>query len=227
VLLSKVNGYVQPGMLLALMGPSGAGKTTLLDVLAARKNVGQTTGKMLINGKPLTSSYPRLIGYVEQFDMHFPMQTVQEALWFAAVTRLPSALPKSQKEVRTRSSTYLAAVFGILTLRNLQEIVNDIVALLEMESLRQMLVAGLNPEEQKRLSMGVELASLPAVLFLDEPTSGLDSHGADRVMTAIEKVAQSGTSVICTIHQPSSRVFSKATHLLLLRNPGQVLCCSQ
>ena len=32
---------------------------------------------------------------------------------------------------------------------------------------------GINAEERKRLSMGVELVSQPSILFLDEPTSGL------------------------------------------------------
>lgn len=41
--------------------------------------------------------------------------------------------------------------------------------------------SGINLEERKRLSIGVELASRPRVLFLDEPTSGLDSNGADKV----------------------------------------------
>ncbi len=44
-----------------------------------------------------------------------------------------------------------------------------------------------------------------------------DSDGADRVMFAIQKVAESGTAVICTIHQPSTRIFARASHLLLLK----------
>lgn len=37
------------------------------------------------------------------------------------------------------------------------------------------------------------------------------------MMGAIEKVAQSGTAVVCTIHQPSTRIFARASHLLLLK----------
>ena len=45
----------------------------------------------------------------------------------------------------------------------------------------------------------------------------LDAAGADRVMTAVSEIAAAGTSVICTIHQPSSRIFALCTHLLLLQ----------
>jgi ATP-binding cassette, subfamily G (WHITE), member 2, PDR len=44
------------------MGVSGAGKTTLLDVLAQRTSVGVVTGDMLVNGKPLNSSFQRRTG---------------------------------------------------------------------------------------------------------------------------------------------------------------------
>ena len=181
-----------------------AGKTTLLDVLAARKNLGTVTGNVRLEGKPIGLSYPRVIGmscdrlglrsssaytgYVEQFDMHYPLQTVEEAFMFAARSRLPRAYLDTKRK----------------------EVVDSVIALLEMDNMRTMLVAGLNPEEAKRLAMGVELVSQPSVLFLDEPTSGLDSNGADRVMGAIAKVAKAGTSVICTIHQPSSRIFLAA-----------------
>lgn len=61
-LLDHVSGWVKPGTLTALMGVSGAGKTTLLDVLAQRTSVGVVTGDMLVNGKPLGSSFQRRTG---------------------------------------------------------------------------------------------------------------------------------------------------------------------
>jgi ATP-binding cassette subfamily G (WHITE) protein 2 (SNQ2) len=64
------------------------------------------------------------------------------------------------------------------------------------------------------------MAADPAILFLDEPTSGLDSFGAERVMTAVRNIAGRGTSVVCTIHQPSATIFGMFTHLLLLKKGG-------
>ena len=61
-LLDHVSGWVKPGTLTALMGVSGAGKTTLLDVLAQRTSFGVVTGDMLVNGKPLGSSFQRRTG---------------------------------------------------------------------------------------------------------------------------------------------------------------------
>lgn len=65
-LIKNIEGYAQPGMLVALMGPSGAGKTTLMDVLARRKTSGKTTGAMHLNGQPPTKLYHRALGYCEQ-----------------------------------------------------------------------------------------------------------------------------------------------------------------
>lgn len=70
VLLNNVHGWVNPGMLGALMGSSGAGKTTLLDVLAQRKTAGTIQGSVLVDGKPLPVSFQRSAGYCEQLDVH-------------------------------------------------------------------------------------------------------------------------------------------------------------
>lgn len=50
-LLNRIDGYVAPGKLTALMGESGAGKTTLLNVLAQRVGgVGVVGGERFVGG---------------------------------------------------------------------------------------------------------------------------------------------------------------------------------
>ena len=65
-ILDRVDGWVKPGTLTALMGVSGAGKTTLLDTLAQRTTMGVITGDMFVNGKPLDPAFQRSTGYVQQ-----------------------------------------------------------------------------------------------------------------------------------------------------------------
>jgi ABC-type multidrug transport system ATPase subunit len=79
------------------MGVSGAGKTTLLDVLAKRVSIGVVTGDMLVNGKPLDTSFQRKTGYVQQQDLHLPTTTVREALRFSATLRQPKSVSMKEK----------------------------------------------------------------------------------------------------------------------------------
>ncbi|EQC27218.1 hypothetical protein SDRG_14935, partial [Saprolegnia diclina VS20] len=75
----------------------------------------------------------------------------------------------------------------------------------------------------KRLTIGVELAAAPSILFLDEPTSGLDARSAKIIMTGIRKIASTGRTVVCTIHQPSTEVFEMFDSLLLLKRGGETV----
>ncbi|RWS21061.1 protein white-like isoform X4 [Leptotrombidium deliense] len=61
-----------------------------------------------------------------------------------------------------------------------------------------------------------DLISDPLILILDEPTSGLDSFIAAKVMKTLKTIAQQGKTVICSIHQPSSEVYSLFDQLLIL-----------
>lgn len=83
---------------------------------------------------------------------------------------------------------------------------------------------GLNVEQRKRLTIGVELAARPQLLvFLDEPTSGLDSQTSWAICDLIERLAKAGQAVLCTIHQPSAMLFSRFDRLLLLRPGGKTV----
>ncbi|KAL2809733.1 ABC-2 type transporter-domain-containing protein [Aspergillus granulosus] len=202
-LLHNVYGYVQPGKLTALMGASGAGKTTLLDVLAARKNIGVIGGDILVDGAKPGTSFQRGTSYVEQMDVHEPMQTVREALRFSADLRQSYDVPQSEKYAY----------------------VEEIISLLELENLADAIIGtpetGLSVEERKRVTIGVELAAKPEMLlFLDEPTSGLDSQSAFNIVRFLRKLAAAGQAILCTIHQPNSALFENFDRLLLLKSGG-------
>ena len=84
--------------------------------------------------------------------------------------------------------------------------------------------SGLNQEQRKRLTIGVELASKPELLmFLDEPTSGLDSGAAFNIVRFLTKLSAAGQAILCTIHQPSSVLFEHFDELLLLKSGGKVV----
>lgn len=53
-------------------------------------------------------------------------------------------------------------------------------------------------------------------MFLDEPTSSLDSFSALKICKVLKSIANAGSSVLFTIHQPSSEIFNSFDHLLLL-----------
>lgn len=205
-LLRDVQGFVRPGRLTALMGASGAGKTTLLNTLAQRINFGVVIGDFLIDGRPLPKSFQRATGFAEQMDIHEPTATVREALQFSALLRQPREVSKQEKYAYCET----------------------IIDLLEMHDIAGATIGkigeGLNPEQRKRLTIGVELASKPELLlFLDEPTSGLDSGAAFNIVRFLRKLADAGQAILCTIHQPSAVLFENFDELVLLKSGGRVV----
>jgi ATP-binding cassette subfamily G (WHITE) protein 2 (SNQ2) len=75
---------------------------------------------------------------------------------------------------------------------------------------------GLSGGEAKRLSIAVEILTLPRLILLDEPTSGLDSSIAYEVMSTVREIVNSSVTCLCTIHQPSREIFSFFDQLLLM-----------
>ncbi|TEA17298.1 ZEB2-regulated ABC transporter 1 [Colletotrichum sidae] len=205
-LLDHVSGWVKPGTLTALMGVSGAGKTTLLDVLAQRTTMGVITGDMFVNGKPLDASFQRKTGYVQQQDLHLETSTVRESLRFSAMLRQPKTVSKADKYA------FVEEVIDMLNMRDFADAVVGVPG------------EGLNVEQRKLLTIGVELAAKPKLLlFLDEPTSGLDSQSSWAICAFLRKLADSGQAVLCTVHQPSAILFQQFDRLLFLARGGKTV----
>lgn len=205
-ILDHVDGWVKPGTLTALMGVTGAGKTSLLDVLANRITTGVVTGDMLVDGHARDNSFQRKTGYVQQQDLHLETSTVREALAFSALLRQPASTPWKEK---------IAYAEEVIKMLGMEEYADAVVGVLG---------EGLNVEQRKRLTIGVEIAAKPdLLLFFDEPTSGLDSQTAWSICTLMRKLADHGQAILCTIHQPSAMLMQQFDQLLFLAYGGKTV----
>lgn len=168
--------------------------------------MGVVSGDMRIDGHPRDLSFQRQTGYVQQQDIHIHTSTVREALTFSALLRQPSHYTKAEK---------LAYVDTVIDLLDMEEYSDAIVGIPG---------EGLNVEQRKRLTIGVELAARPQLLlFLDEPTSGLDSQTSWSICNLMEKLTRNGQAILCTIHQPSAVLFQRFDRLLLLAKGGKTV----
>ena len=200
-ILHGISGHVSVGSMLAIIGSSGCGKSTLLDVLAGRKNTGHVGGSIYINGAiadPALLNSSRKCGYVLQDDVFLPHLTVRETLNYAYALKLNTKLSQVPHEDIT-------TLLGDLRLLHVAD-----------TRIGSPMLQGISGGERRRLSIGVEMVTKPSILLLDEPTSGLDSVNAFRVIETIKALTAQSTTVIMSIHQPSSTIFQLFDHLLIL-----------
>ncbi|GBF91998.1 ABC transporter G family [Raphidocelis subcapitata] len=203
--LKDVGGSARPFQMSALLGPSGAGKSTLLDILAGRKTLGRLTGTVLVNGRPRGGDFARCVSYVPQEDSFLPTMTVDETCAFHAALTLPRGTSRQQRGARAEE---VLAAMGLLGTRG--TLVGGVLP-------GGISLRGLSGGERKRLSVAVGILAAPSILFLDEPTSGLDSCSALSVVEHLrDRAADSGLTIVSSIHQPRAAVWAAFDSVSLL-----------
>jgi ABC-type multidrug transport system ATPase subunit/pSer/pThr/pTyr-binding forkhead associated (FHA) protein len=197
-LLDPVSLTVFPSELVALMGPAGAGKTTLLKALNGYTP--PNAGQVLFNGEDLYANQDQFrlqVGYVPQDDILHPQLTVKEALYYTAKLRTD-----------LRDDEIAARIQQVLQDLNIDDIGDRLIGSPE----RKVISGG----QRKRVNIAMELLSDPSALFLDEPTSGLSSYDAAQVVRLLRRLADSGKTILCTIHQPSIDIFKDFDSLIMV-----------
>lgn len=102
------------------------------------------------------------------------------------------------------------------------------MALMELPSLSGALVGlpgtdGLSLEQRKRLTIAVNMVTIPSMVFMDEPTSGLDAKAATIVIRTVRNIVNIGRTIVYTIHQPSTNIFESFDELLFMKYRGEVI----
>ncbi|HEX2312715.1 MAG TPA: ATP-binding cassette domain-containing protein [Thermomonospora sp.] len=170
--LHGVSLTIEPGRLVAIIGGSGAGKTTLLEAIAGVRP--PTEGGVRYDGGRAS------FGYVPQEDIVHRELPLRRTLLYAARMRLPAGTPSE----------------------GVEEAVDRVLGALALEGRSGQRVGTLSGGERKRACIAVELLTRPDVLFLDEPTSGLDPFAAAGLMRLLRGLADAGTTVVLTTHNP-------------------------
>lgn len=199
-LIEDLNVRVEPGMSVAIVGPTGAGKSTIINLIMRFYEV--DNGEILLDGKPITAYTRKSLR--EQLGM------VLQDVWLKSGTvhdNIAYGFPDASRE------TVIEAAKAAHADKFIQALPNGYDTILTDGGMT------LSKGEQQLLSIARIFVSIPNVLILDEATSSIDTRTEMEIQSAFSKLMEGRTSFIIA-HRLST---IQDSDLILVMQDGQVV----
>ena len=210
-LIENFNLDVQPGMRVAIVGPTGCGKTTFINLLMRFYDV--DAGKVCIDGKPIDElsrhALRSCFGMVLQ-DTWIKQGTVRDNISFGKPDATEEEIINAAKEAHSWEF--------------IKRLPKGLDTVLSEDSISQ--------GQKQLLCITRVMLCLPPMLILDEATSALDTESEKLVQDALNSLLKGRTSIVIahrlsTVHNADKiivvdhgRVAEQGTHTELLAKGG-------
>ncbi len=187
--LRNINGEIEEGTFVVIMGHEGAGKSTLccaLNALVPRFFRGEYHGKVLVHGIEVAKARvaemaPRVGLVLQDFEAQLFSTSVELEMAFG-----PENLGLPRDEIERRIDRYLRFV-GLAEMRRREP-------------------ASLSGGQKQRLAIASVLALEPPVLVMDEPTTDLDPVGREEVLSVADTLRRERRTLLVVEQDPETAV---------------------
>lgn len=199
-LIRDFNLEVQPGEMVAIVGPTGAGKTTLINLLMRFYDV--TAGAILVDGQDIRQlsrqDYRRQFGMVLQ-DAWLYEGTIKENLRFGNLDASDEEIVEAAKAA------------------NVDHFIRTLPGGYNMEMNQES--SNISLGQKQLLTIARALLANPKILILDEATSSVDTRLELLIQKAMKRLMKGRTSFVIA-HRLST--IQEADKILVLKD-GQII----
>jgi branched-chain amino acid transport system ATP-binding protein len=210
--LRDITLEVKKGEIYAIIGPNGAGKTTLFNCINGIYKPGK--GSIIYKDKEIHGKRPDQIAKLRI------ARTFQNIELFSHMSTMENLMLGRHNFIRS-GLLRGALMWGRRSFAGKEEVrhrskVEEIIDLLELQSVRNKMVGSLPYGTQKQVELGRALALEPEILLLDEPCAGMNSEEKQDMIFWIKDIQDTFGVTILLIEHDMKMVMDISERILVI-----------